>query len=80
MRALMLGILVLVTSSRAAVFPSSRAAVLPKAPVHVSRASPISMDQQLSPGDTVCVIGASGNVGKLVALRLAEKFNKIEEH
>jgi hypothetical protein len=28
----------------------------------------------LKPGDTVTVIGASGNVGKLVALRLAEKF------
>jgi len=28
----------------------------------------------LAPGDTVAVIGASGNVGKLVALRLAEKF------
>ena len=28
----------------------------------------------LAPGDTVAVIGASGNVGKLVALRLAESF------
>ena len=29
----------------------------------------------LVPGDTVTVIGASGNVGKLVALRLSEKYN-----
>ena len=29
----------------------------------------------LAPGDTVTVIGASGNVGKLVALRLADTFN-----
>ena len=29
----------------------------------------------LVPGDTVAVIGASGNVGKLVALRLADTFN-----
>ena len=28
----------------------------------------------LSPGDTVTVLGASGNVGKLVALRLADSF------
>jgi len=28
----------------------------------------------LVPGDTVAVVGASGNVGKLVALRLAERF------
>ena len=29
----------------------------------------------LAPGDTVAVIGASGNVGKLVALRLADTYN-----
>jgi nucleoside-diphosphate-sugar epimerase len=29
----------------------------------------------LKAGDTVTVIGASGNVGKLVALRLADSFN-----
>ena len=29
----------------------------------------------LSPGDTVAVVGASGNVGKLVALRLADTYN-----
>ncbi|GMH59112.1 hypothetical protein TL16_g11519 [Triparma laevis f. inornata] len=29
----------------------------------------------LEQGDTVCVIGASGNVGKLVALRLSENYN-----
>ena len=29
----------------------------------------------LSPGDTVAVLGASGNVGKLVALRLSETYN-----
>ena len=29
----------------------------------------------LSPGDKVAVIGASGNVGKLVALRLAETYD-----
>ena len=28
----------------------------------------------LSAGDKVCVVGASGNVGKLVALRLADTF------
>ena len=31
-------------------------------------------DGALEPGDTVTVIGASGNVGKLVALRLSETF------
>eukprot|EP00966_Prymnesium_polylepis_P100450 2326549-Prymnesium_polylepis.1 len=30
---------------------------------------------ELAKGDTVCVVGASGNVGKLVALRLADSFN-----
>jgi len=30
--------------------------------------------KELAPGDTVVVIGASGNVGKLVALRLGERF------
>ena len=29
----------------------------------------------LAPGDTVAVLGASGNVGRLVALRLADTFN-----
>ena len=28
----------------------------------------------LQPGDTVAVIGASGNVGKLVALRLSDTY------
>ena len=32
----------------------------------------------LAPGSTVTVIGASGNVGKLVALRLSETF-KVQE-
>ncbi len=31
----------------------------------------------LSPGDKVAVIGASGNVGKLVALRLADSFDVV---
>jgi Putative NADH-flavin reductase len=29
---------------------------------------------RLQPGDTIAVIGASGNVGKLVALRLSDNF------
>jgi uncharacterized protein YbjT (DUF2867 family) len=33
-----------------------------------------AMAAPLVPGDTVAVIGASGNVGKLVALRLGDKF------
>eukprot|EP00967_Tisochrysis_lutea_P012180 scaffold13676_cov30-Tisochrysis_lutea.AAC.2 len=32
------------------------------------------LSSALCPGDTVAVIGASGNVGKLVALRLAESY------
>jgi nucleoside-diphosphate-sugar epimerase len=32
------------------------------------------MAAPLVPGDTIAVVGASGNVGKLVALRLAEQF------
>lgn len=32
-------------------------------------------NQALKPGDTVAVIGASGNVGKLVALRLSDTYN-----
>merc|ERR1719331_910440 len=31
----------------------------------------------LEPGDKVAVVGASGNVGKLVALRLAESFEVV---
>ena len=38
--------------------------------------SAVSMGSQaLQPGDTVAVIGASGNVGKLVALRLSDTYN-----
>eukprot|EP01083_Nonionella_stella_P085631 237503_1 len=29
----------------------------------------------LKPGDTIAVIGASGNVGKLVSLRLSDTYN-----
>ena len=32
-------------------------------------------NQALKPGDTIAVIGASGNVGKLVALRLSDTYN-----
>ena len=32
-------------------------------------------NKALQPGDTVAVIGASGNVGKLVALRLSDTYN-----
>jgi len=34
-----------------------------------------SNNKALKPGDTVAVIGASGNVGKLVALRLSDTYN-----
>jgi len=40
--------------------------------VQPSRA--VRAEMSLQPGDTVTVFGASGNVGKLVALRLAEKY------
>jgi nucleoside-diphosphate-sugar epimerase len=33
-----------------------------------------AMGVALTPGDSVCVFGASGNVGKLVALRLSERY------
>jgi len=32
-------------------------------------------NKALQPGDTIAVIGASGNVGKLVALRLSDTYN-----
>lgn len=32
-------------------------------------------DTALQPGDTIAVVGASGNVGKLVALRLSDTYN-----
>ena len=34
-----------------------------------------STSKVLQPGDTIAVIGASGNVGKLVALRLSDTYN-----
>lgn len=34
-----------------------------------------SSNKALKPGDTIAVIGASGNVGKLVALRLSDTYN-----
>jgi nucleoside-diphosphate-sugar epimerase len=48
---------------------------LPKMPWQQSQnpGGATSFDQ-LQPGDTVAVIGASGNVGKLVALRLSDTF------
>jgi len=39
-----------------------------------SDSSPSSPSTTLQPGDTVAVIGASGNVGKLVALRLSDTY------
>lgn len=41
---------------------------------HHGRMGLVSMAEPLKPGDTVTVIGASGNVGKLVALRLSKQF------
>ena len=32
-------------------------------------------NKALKPGDTIAVIGASGNVGKLVTLRLSDTYN-----
>jgi nucleoside-diphosphate-sugar epimerase len=40
----------------------------------LSSSSPSSAATALKPGDTVAVIGASGNVGKLVALRLSDTY------
>ena len=37
--------------------------------------SAVGNNKALQPGDTVAVIGASGNVGKLVALRLSDTYN-----
>lgn len=39
-----------------------------------NEAAPVSNSAALQPGDTVAVIGASGNVGKLVALRLSDTY------
>mmetsp|Transcript_12386 Transcript_12386/g.13884 ORF Transcript_12386/g.13884 Transcript_12386/m.13884 type:complete len:414 (+) Transcript_12386:17-1258(+) len=38
-------------------------------------AASTSVSSALQPGDTIAVIGASGNVGKLVALRLSDTYN-----
>jgi len=38
-------------------------------------AASASVSSALQPGDTIAVIGASGNVGKLVALRLSDTYN-----
>ena len=40
----------------------------------INAASKSSQTSSLQPGDTVAVIGASGNVGKLVALRLSDTY------
>jgi len=40
-----------------------------------SSSSSSSSSSSLQPGDTIAVIGASGNVGKLVALRLSDTYN-----
>jgi len=59
--------------------------IIPALPVHSKalvggvsqprhRTAGVDMAQTLSPGDTVVVIGASGNVGKLVSLRLSKNF------
>ena len=53
----------------------------PTTPHHRRTASPRALvsasAEGLQPGDRVAVIGASGNVGKLVALRLAESFEVV---
>jgi nucleoside-diphosphate-sugar epimerase len=57
--------------STALVLPSLRA---PDAAVLRVAAAPQCMAAALEPGDKVAVVGASGNVGKLVALRLSDSF------
>ena len=50
---------------------------LPSFPWQQQKPSPSSVSSgntALSPGDTIAVVGASGNVGKLVALRLSDTY------
>lgn len=57
--------------------PAAAFTALSRAPLPCSRLQRtrgVSMTEPLKPGDTVTVIGASGNVGKLVALRLSKQF------
>lgn len=53
----------------------------PATPLHRRVTSPRALvaasAEALQPGDRVAVIGASGNVGKLLALRLAESFEVV---
>ena len=53
---------------------TARAKMPPAARFIVGLATLVACAEALAPGSTVAVVGASGNVGKLVALRLADTY------
>jgi hypothetical protein len=53
---------------------SCHAFEFPKFPWEAPTPNTASSNKALRPGDTIAVVGARGNVGKLVALRLSDTY------